>query len=266
MSGIKVSHYKIRISDPGRRPRQPFSAVVLADVHNTWFGEKNEDLLNEIRKVQPKMVLAAGDMVTAKKWDMGADAATDLLGELTRRYPVYLVNGNHESRMAAETDIYGNIYEKFAAEIQSLGVHFLRNSVSFLEINRMKMAIYGYELPGKYYGKGKGCTMQASEIEKALGKPAEDAYHILLAHNPNYFPAYAKWGADLTLAGHLHGGMMRLPVLGGVIGPDLRLFPKYDHGLYAEKEKKMIVSAGLSSHTINMRINNPPELVVVDFL
>ena len=108
--------------------------------------------------------------------------------------------------------------------------------------------------------------MPAEEIREALGEPAEGAYRILLAHNPDYFSAYAQWGADLTLSGHLHGGMVRLPKIGGLISPNWTLFPKYDHGLYTIEEKKMIVSAGLGSHTIKLRINNPPELVVLDFV
>ena len=88
----------------------------------------------------------------------------------------------------------------------------------------------------------------------------------MLAHHPAYFDAYASWGADLTLSGHLHGGMIRLPFVGGLVSPQMRLFPKYDKGLYTKKGKKLIVSAGLANHTVNIRINNPPELVVIDFV
>ena len=236
MSSIKVSHYKIRISDPMLRPQQPFSIAVLADLHNTVIGEQNETLLQEIREADPKAVLSAGDMVLAKAKNLGVDSAVALLGELTRRYPVYCANGNHG------------------------------NSGQFLEINRTKLAIYGYEMDWKYYGHGRRQKMPAEEIREALGEPAEGAYRILLAHNPDYFSAYAQWGADLTLSGHLHGGMVRLPKIGGLISPNWTLFPKYDHGLYTIGEKKMIVSAGLGSHTIKLRINNPPELVVLDFV
>ena len=86
---IKVSHYKIKILDPANQPRQPFSAVVLADLHNAVFGENNQELLQEIRKADPKMILSAGDLVVAKAGHCDTDAAVSLLGELTRRYPVY---------------------------------------------------------------------------------------------------------------------------------------------------------------------------------
>ena len=86
----------------------------------------------------------------------------------------------------------------------------------------------------------------------------------MLAHNPAYFEAYASWGADLTLSGHVHGGIMRLPWLGGVLSTSLTLFPKYDGGEFRLGEKRMIVSRGLGSHTIPIRIFNPAELVAVE--
>lgn len=264
MSEIKVSHYKIRGTQS--RPAQPFSMVLLADLHNASFGPHNEELLQEIRSADPKAVLIAGDMVVAKGKRFAADAAIELLGELTRRYPVFYANGNHEDRLEQKREVFGEAYESYVEEIQSLGVHLLLNSRQFLEVNRMKMAIYGFRPDWKYYRHGQSEKMSAGELTEALGEPEPGLFHILLAHHPNYFEAYARWGADLTLSGHLHGGMIRLPVLGGVVSPGWTLFPKYDHGMFALEEKKMIVSAGLASHTIKLRLNNPPELVVIDFL
>ena len=127
-------------------------------------------------------------------------------------------------------------------------------------------SIWGLELDQSYFRRGRTAQLTSSVIEGLLGKPDEQCYNILLAHHPSYFPAYAVWGADLSLSGHLHGGMIRLPFLGGVVSPQVRLFPKYDKGMYMLDGKKLIVSAGLGNHTVNLRINNPPELVVIDFV
>ena len=82
-----------------------------------------------------------------------------------------------------------------------------------------------------------------------------------------FFDAYAGWGADLTLSGHIHGGIVRIPGIGGVISTSYRLvFPKYDGGYYEQNQKKMIVSRGLGSHTIPVRLFNPAELVVIDLV
>ena len=105
--------------------------------------------------------------------------------------------------------------------------------------------------------------MTGAYLEKKLGRPDRSRFNILIAHNPSYFPAYAEFGADLVLSGHVHGGIARIPFLGGVISPALRLFPKYDGGRYREGESVMILGRGLGTHTIPVRFLNPGELVEV---
>ena len=87
-------------------------------------------------------------------------------------------------------------------------------------------------------------------------------YNILLSHNPLYYPAYRDWGADLTLSGHIHGGIIRIPGLGGLLSPDLTLFPRYDGGHFTERGKHLIVSRGLGNHFL-VRVMNPPEIGVI---
>ncbi len=107
--------------------------------------------------------------------------------------------------------------------------------------------------------------MKADYLPKILGEPRTDACQILIAHNPLYFEEYAAWGADVVVSGHVHGGIMRLPVLGGVLSPNLSLFPKYDGGRFELGRAVMILSRGIGTHTIPLRIFNPAELVVLDF-
>ena len=91
-----------------------------------------------------------------------------------------------------------------------------------------------------------------------------DSYNILLSHNPRYFLTYVQWGADLTLSGHVHGGMVRIPFVGAVFSPDEGFFPKYDAGLYTEESgKSIVVSRGLGSGSRGFRLFNRPDLVVI---
>ena len=93
----------------------------------------------------------------------------------------------------------------------------------------MKITLYGLELSQKYFSRlahGKKLTLQ--EMEYYLGKKKRDEYAIVLAHNPVFFPVYAAWGADLVCSGHLHGGMVRIPGIGGIISPQMCFFPKYE--------------------------------------
>ena len=87
-----------------------------------------------------------------------------------------------------------------------------------------------------------------------------------LTNNPEYFNRYAEWGADLVISGHLHGGMVRIPGLGGMMSPKFKLMPEYDYGMFEYGDSMMLVSRGLGAHTIKVRINNNPELVNLKIL
>ncbi|MBO6015062.1 MAG: hypothetical protein J6P60_00545, partial [Lachnospiraceae bacterium] len=121
----------------------------------------------------------------------------------------------------------------------------------------------GLEIGRRYYKRFHKKEMKPGYVSKHLGPRNEEAFTILLAHNPDYMDAYAGYGAELVLSGHVHGGVVRLPLLGGVISPALRLFPKYDGGLFVKDETSMILSRGLGSHTIPIRFLNPGELIVI---
>ena len=109
--------------------------------------------------------------------------------------------------------------------------------------------------------------MDPEYLKTLLGQPSEENYTILIAHNPDYFPKYAEWGADLVLAGHVHGGMVRVPFWGkGVVSPNVRLFPKYDGGEFTIGKSRMLLSRGLGMHTIPIRLFNPGEILEVELM
>jgi predicted MPP superfamily phosphohydrolase len=108
--------------------------------------------------------------------------------------------------------------------------------------------------------------MEYKYLPSLIGESSREDYQLLIAHNPLYIKNYAEWGADLVLSGHLHGGMMRLPGIGGVLSPQAKFFPKYDAGQYHYQKSQLIVSRGLGSHSIMPRIFNIPELVYVKFV
>ena len=116
------------------------------------------------------------------------------------------------------------------------------------------------------YEKFKKHTVTPQDVRQCLGKADKGEYQILLAHNPAFFPAYKEWGADLTVSGHLHGGIIRIPGLGGVITPQFVLFPKYSGEMTVEGNQAIAVSRGLGTHTINLRFLNYAEVVVIDLI
>ncbi len=128
------------------------------------------------------------------------------------------------------------------------------------------IAVYGLEMDKFYYKRFRIPSMAPAYLEGILGEPMGGYYNILLAHNPDFFPRYAAWGADLVLSGHVHGGVARVPFWGkGIISPGYRLFPRYDGGIFREGKSVMVLSRGLGMHTIPVRLFNPGELWVVDF-
>lgn len=246
-----------------KRIKKNVRAVCLADLHNKSFGKDNQLLLEAIEKEKPDVILVAGDIPTAKPKEK-LDVAVHLLEELAKKYPIYYGNGNHEHRMKIYPDVYGDMAQRYEEKLQEAGVFHLVNEKK--AIDDSGIVVYGSEIDRFYYKRFKVQDMEEDYMESILGKNDATEYNILLAHNPDYFPMYAKWNADLVLAGHVHGGMVRIPFVGkGVVSPNVRFFPKYDGGVFEEGTSKMILSRGLGMHTIPVRLFNPGELIVVDF-
>ncbi|MBR1930667.1 MAG: metallophosphoesterase [Lachnospiraceae bacterium] len=246
------------------RIRKNFRAVVVADLHNKQYGKKNEVLLTAIRESKPDMILVAGDIPTARP-KARLDIAIDFLRELAEEYPIYYGNGNHEHRLRLYPETYGDMCERYDKALADMGVVRLVNT--HVRLPELGVTIYGAEIDKYYYGRFGIRPMSDAYMKSILGAPTQDDYAILIAHNPDYFPQYADWGADLVLAGHIHGGMVRVPIWGkGMVSPNIRLFPKYDGGLFHRGKTTMLLSRGLGMHTIPIRLFNPGEVLVVDFV
>ena len=244
----------------GRRLEKDTKIVLLSDLHNKSFGKDNRKLVAAIDGICPDLILVAGDMYTASR-SQGAEVARKLMAELAKRYPIYYGNGNHEHKTGLYPEEYGNVYQDYAEELRRLGIRHLINQKA--QLAGQGMAIYGLEPDRKYYQKFERKEMDKGYLDKSLGRPKPSEFSILIAHNPDYFKEYAAWGADLVVSGHVHGGLMRLPALGGVISPALQLFPKYDGGMFKEGKSLMVLSRGLGTHTLPIRIFNPGEVVVI---
>lgn len=233
--------------------------VVLSDLHNKSYGENNEKLLRAIHDLKPEAILIAGDMLTSKP-EKSYEVAFHLLKELAGKYPVYYGMGNHETRLFLYPEVYGDMGKNYEKDLNALQIQLMRNESREEKDN---ICITGLDMSRVYYKRFKKSPMDSSYLPQTLGKAKDEKYEILLAHNPDYFEEYAAWGADLVLSGHVHGGMMRLPFLGGVVSPAFKLFPKYDGGLFKNGKSTMILSRGLGMHTIPIRIFNPGELILV---
>ena len=263
---FRVTHYTIE-SQKFKGFSRDLNLIFLSDLHNRVYGEKNEPLLQAIRNEKPDLILIGGDMLVGKE-DASYDIALDFTSQLPEIAPVLYATGNHEQRMREKPEIYQAAYADYRQQLKDRGVLFLENGSCRIEAGTVLLEISGVELPSASYKKLKKLPIRASDIAEYLHKDSvsvteDSVYRILLAHNPAYMNAYKEWGADLILSGHLHGGVMRLPGIGGVITPQAFLFPKYSGEMTKEGEQTIIVSRGLGTHTINIRLFNQPEVVSI---
>lgn len=263
---LETRHFIIRryVIASGRLP-QSFDGVRLAlitDLHSTEYGRGNKKLLAALETESPDYVLIAGDMLVAKP---GADftPAVSFLKEISSRYPVFYSFGNHECRLGEKKDYYGDMFRSYTEAIGRFPLTTLHNRSVRLEREGDAIDIYGLEIGKEYYRRFKHYQMTGNYLTGRLGKRDAEQFSVLIAHNPFYLPAYAQWGADLVVSGHNHGGIARLPFLGGLVDPNLRIFPKYDRGLFREDNTQMVLSGGTGSHSPNFRAFNPPELVMI---
>ncbi len=242
-----IRHYEIT-SD---KIKKEAVFVLLSDLHACQIGKENEKLKKLIQSAAPDFICIAGDM-TIKNGRHTRRTLSFLTG-LAQIYPVYYAPGNHEIRMPG----YGDYKEA----LQEAGICYLENKSAAVAEN---LWITGLDLPEYWYHKcWQKRKLTPAELEELLGAKKKSVFAILLAHNPEYFEQYAAWGADLVLSGHIHGGIARLPFLGGVISPSLRLFPRYDAGEFKKRDSQMIVSRGLGMHHIRLRFFNRPEVSVI---
>lgn len=246
--------------------RQDYTYVFLSDLHGYVYGDDNKGLIKAIDDVKPDAILCAGDMITATKTKgrVQIDAGLKLLENLAERYPVYTANGNHEEKIKLYTYIYGNLYDRYKSRLTRSGVKYLENTS--VTIQDAGIRVSGLNLSLDYFKKVIQKKMEDDLMDNMLGKigsKEQENFQILIAHNPIYFKNYARWGADLVVSGHVHGGIVRLPLIGGVISPAIALFPRYDGGKYEQNGSSMVLSRGLGTHTIHVRVFNPGEVCVI---
>lgn len=260
LHAFQVVHYQIKSSK--LRGIKEHKIIFLSDLHNHVYGDDNEELLEAIRKEKPEYILVGGDMLVSNNRHSYLPALK-FMQELRKIAPVYCANGNHEQRLKELIEKFHMSYAAYRRILQEEGICFLENNSVMLKMADVDVRVTGLEVPLWCYKRGKKVEFTAQEMETWVGESRRECYEILMAHNPSYMRKYVDWGADLVLSGHLHGGIVRLPIFGGVIAPNFRIFPRYSGGHYQEKDTAIVVSKGLGTHTINIRLWNPAEMIVL---
>lgn len=253
---LKVTKYNIK-SEKIPKEFNKFKIIHLSDFHNYVFNKDNTMVIKKINIENPDIIVMTGDMVN--KYDTKFNQFLDLVRKLSQRYKIYYIVGNHEKSLKKDC------LDSIINELNSFNVNVINNKAIIVRGNKI-INIYGLDIPLEFYKVRNRPTNITTVVEAILNKCSVDEYNILLAHNPLYFETYAKHNVDLILAGHIHGGMVRIPFIGGVLSPERRLFPKYSGGIYEINKRKLIVSRGLGHSKPGVRVCNMPEIVSITLL
>ncbi len=232
-----------------------FVIVHISDLHNAQFGDNQQILLEKISDVKPNIIVITGDLIDSNHTDV--DAAMKVVEGVSEMAPIYYVTGNHEA--------WSKDYSILQDRLEQMDVSILDDESVLLTQEEAIIQLIGladpdFALPNDLFGEKS--AMIGKKLQDIAG---DDSYYtILLSHRPELIEVYSNNSINLVLSGHAHGGQFRFPFVGGIIAPDQGIFPKYTAGKYVTGRTQMVVSRGLGNSIIPIRINNRPELVVIE--
>ncbi len=244
---LEVSNYTVASE---RLPKEfdGFTIAHLSDLHN----EEIKGVIPELTKVNPDIIVITGDIVDGE----GMDVTLLFAKEVTKIAPCYYVTGNHESWIPLET------YTALETGLKEAGITVLHDEKVLIEKDGATVSLIGIDDPSfAEYCNREGAVYTADSIKELVDK---NNFTILLSHRPELFDRYVEADVDLALSGHAHGGQVRIPFIGGLLAPNQGLFPKYDAGLFIKNNTHMIVSRGIGNGTVVPRVNNRPEIILIE--
>ena len=242
-----------------------FKIVAISDLHSIQYGDNNSQLIEKIKSQYPDTIFMVGDFVN--KYDESHSHVTHLVKELSSVAPVYFSLGNHEGKYMA------NHGRQIVDDVISAGATFLDLDYRDVEIAGQNIRIGGmvdYAFALDNTNSTNPQTMKKEVYNFLCEFQNSEKLKIMLAHRPDSFvlgQASKTWDVDLVISGHTHGGQVRLPFVGGLYASDQGLMPDYVYGLYKKDKVDIIISSGLGSgFTWVPRFNNPPEIVLINFI
>ena len=241
----------------------PLRLVAVSDLHGRSFGRDNSRLLEKIRAQKPDAILLVGDMIDRSAEESDAERLAALVGTLTDIAPVFFAPGNHEQTYM-KTD--PTLLDRMA----QAGATVVDDSYVDVTIAGQPLRIGGTMGHGFAFGRTEEEFAASPEYAFLKDFESTDVPKICLAHMPDTFifnGAYDLWDVDLAVSGHTHGGLVRLPFVGGLYAPMQGWLPEYDRGYFRlGGHMQMVITSGLAGHGPLPRINNLPEIAVIDLV
>ena len=252
-----VSFYQItceKVSDNIR-------IVELADLHNSEYGKKNSKLISKIEALHPDLIVYAGDMMNEE--DSDYSVLFDLSDKLSEIAPIYACYGNNELDQWL-------FYDKtFTDQLEKHNVNLLSNEAEVVKVGNTYLQLVAISDNAEQYDVK---TNNGKRFIESL-EPTDNC-RICLTHYPELFNKKLLGNnIDIAFTGHAHGGQIRVPYVGGLYSTGEGFLPKFTSGVVeADDGTQVVVSRGLGNSSeatgikgvVIPRINNQPELVVVD--
>lgn len=261
---VIISNYHIEINtyDYSENKSEFCRIVLISDLHGRKFGKNNNRLINKIVSLKPDIICLAGDFIDEYNTSDDNSEFIDFLNSITTISPVYYSYGNHDLSYFNQNSF------SFIDEIKSTGCIILEEEFIDIEINSKKIRIGGmfdYAFNQQYLPEDEWADDSTCKFLNEFTNT--DRTKILMCHRPESFiyEDASLRSIDFVLCGHTHGGIWRLPFLGGLIAPEQGLFPEYDKGEFDLNNIKMIISSGLSGYKKIPRLFNSPEITVIEF-
>ena len=226
----------------------------VSDLHNAQMGKDNEKVLSMLRQADPDIIAITGDLIDSRNTNL--EIALQFVKEAMKIAPCYYVTGNHEARVSE--------YDLLKAGMVSAGVVILENDQAEINIDGNAITLIGVDDPSfqtDYLFGDSDAVINAKLTELHADG---NGFTILLSHRPELFSTYTAHDVDLVLSGHAHGGQFRIPFIGGVVAPNQGLFPEFDAGIYTDGNTNMLVSRGVGNSIMPFRVNNRPEIILVE--
>ncbi len=234
-----VTNHKLSQSFSG------FKIVQLSDFHG---AELVTDIVETVREQKPDIIVLTGDFIT----DEGdLPAVEQLVSQLSDICEVYFISGNHDfasGRIAELSDI-----------LSSCGVKYLKNEYVTIQRGGESIVLAGVEDPNSW----ADLEPPDAFLKKVRAEHPDD-YIVLLGHRNYWMEKYPDLPVELILCGHAHGGIVRIPGVGGLLSTDRTLFPDYEAGMYDNGNYTMIVSRGLGNSISVPRLMNRPEILSIE--
>lgn len=256
----KITNYKMNVSKMHAKMKGK-KIIFLSDTHfkeNTSLAFLDR-VLKDIDRIEPDIIMFGGDIIHQNNQEKVLEQTKDFFYQLNKVAPTYVVYGDQ--------DLVSEQFSEIERVLKLSGAKVLNNEAVWISLDDSSV---GFWLMGL-----NESVVNLSHYGNPLSKIKLPATHenepkILLAHHPEYFEQYLaneQLRPNLILSGHTLGGQVVLPRIGGLYASGQGINPVYDFGVFTSEkypESRMVITSGLGNEWFPLRVNNRPEIVLIE--